>query len=116
EILEDIAVLTGGHVIAPEAGMTLEHMKLDDLGRAKRVIVTRDTTTIIGGAASRATIDGRCNEIRRQIEDSKSDYDKEKLEERLARLTGGVAVVKVGAPSGAELKNRKEAFDDAISA
>ena len=115
-ILDDIAVLTGGHVIAPEAGMSLEHMKLEDLGRAKRVIVTRDTTTIVGGVADRAAIEGRCTEIRRQIADTTSDYDKEKLEERLARLTGGVAVVKVGAPSEAELKNRKEAFDDAISA
>ena len=115
-ILDDIAVLTGGHVIAPEAGMSLEHMKLEDLGRAKRVIVTRDTTTIVGGVADRAVIEGRCTEIRRQIADAKSDYDKEKLEERLARLTGGVAVVKVGAPSEAELKNHKEAFDDAISA
>jgi chaperonin GroEL len=115
-ILDDIAVLTGGHVIAAEAGMSLEHMKLEDLGRAKRVVVTRDTTTIVGGVADRAAIDGRCTEIRRQIADTTSDYDKEKLEERLARLTGGVAVVKVGAPSEAELKNRKEAFDDAISA
>ena len=115
-ILDDIAVLTGGHVISPEAGMSLEHMKLEDLGRAKRVIVTRETTTIVGGVADRAVIEGRCAEIRRQIADAKSDYDKEKLEERLARLTGGVAVVKVGAPSEAELKNRKEAFDDAISA
>jgi len=115
-MLDDIAVLTGGHVIAPEAGMSLEHMKLEDLGRAKRVIVTRDATTIVGGVADRAVIEGRCTEIRRQIADAKSDYDKEKLEERLARLTGGVAVVKVGAPSEAELKNRKEAFDDAISA
>ena len=115
-MLDDIAVLTGGHVIAPEAGMSLEHMKLEDLGRAKRVIVTRDATTIVGGVADRAVIEGRCAEIRRQIADGKSDYDKEKLEERLAHLTGGVAVVKVGAPSEAELKNRKEAFDDAISA
>jgi chaperonin GroEL len=114
--LDDIAVLTGGHVIAPEAGLSLEHMKLDDLGRAKRVIVTRDTTTIVGGAADHAAIEGRCNEIRHQIAETTSDYDKEKLEERLAHLTGGVAVVKVGAPSEAELKNRKEAFDDAISA
>ena len=116
EILEDIGVLTAGRVITPEAGMTLEHLKLEDLGRAKRVIVTRETTTIIGGAAEPGAIEGRCNEIRRQIAESTSDYGKEKLEERLARLSGGVAVIKVGAPSEAELKNRKEAFEDAISA
>ena len=116
EMLEDIGVLTAGRVISPEAGMTLEHLKLEDLGRTKRVIVTRETTTIIGGAAEPGAIAGRCNEIRRQIAESTSDYGKEKLEERLARLSGGVAVVKVGAPSEAELKNRKEAFEDAISA
>ena len=115
-ILDDIAVLTSGRVIAPEVGMTLEHLKLDDLGRAKRVIVTRDATTIVGGSAVPGAIEGRCNELRRQIAESTSDYDKEKLEERLARLSGGVAVIKVGAPSEAELKNRKEAFEDAISA
>ena len=115
-ILDDIAVLTSGRVIAPEVGMTLEHLKLDDLGRAKRVIVTRDATTIVGGSAAPGAIEGRCNELRRQIAESTSDYDKEKLEERLARLSGGVAVIKVGAPSEAELKNRKEAFEDAISA
>jgi chaperonin GroEL len=115
-ILDDIGVLTNAHVIAPEAGLTLEHLKLEDLGRAKRVIVTRETTTIVGGAAASGAIEARCNELRRQIADTKSDYDKEKLEERLARLSGGVAVIRIGAPSEAELKNRKEAFDDAISA
>ena len=115
-ILDDIGVLTAGHVIAPEAGLTLEHLKIEDLGHAKRVIVTRDTTTIVGGAARHEQIEARCNELRRQIAESTSDYDKEKLEERLARLSGGVAVIKVGAPSEAELKNRKEAFEDAISA
>ena len=115
-ILDDIGVLTSAHVIAPEAGLTLEHLKLEDLGRAKRVIVTRETTTIVGGAAAPGAIEARCNELRRQIADTKSDYDKEKLEERLARLSGGVAEIRIGAPSEAELKNRKEAFDDAISA
>ena len=115
-ILDDIGVLTAGHVIAPEAGLTLEHLKIEDLGRAKRVIVTRDATTIVGGGGTHEQIEGRCTEIRRQIADSTSDYDKEKLEERLARLSGGVAVIRVGAPSEAELKNRKEAFEDAISA
>ena len=115
-ILDDIGVLTAGHVIAPEAGLTLEHLKLEDLGRAKRVIVTRETTTIVGGAGTHEQIEARCNEIRHQVAESTSDYDKAKLEERLARLSGGVAVIKVGAPSEAELKNRKEAFEDAISA
>jgi chaperonin GroEL len=103
-------------VIAPEAGLALERLTLEDLGRAKRVVITRETTTIVGGAGARSAIEGRCTELRKQIADTTSDYDKEKLEERLAKLAGGVAVVKVGAPSEAELKNRKEAFEDAISA
>jgi chaperonin GroEL len=115
-ILDDMAILTAGRVIAPEAGLALDRLTLDDLGRAKRVVVTRDTTTIVGGAGVRSAIEGRCNELRKQIAESTSDYDKEKLEERLAKLAGGVAVIKVGAPSEAELKNRKEAFEDAISA
>jgi chaperonin GroEL len=115
-MLEDMATLTGGRVIAEELGVSLEHTTLEHLGRAKRVVVDRDHTTIIGGAGSRAAIDGRCTEIRKQIEKTTSDYDREKLEERLAKLAGGVAVIRVGAASEAELKNRKEAFDDAISA
>jgi chaperonin GroEL len=115
-MLDDIAILTAGRVIAPEAGLALERLTLDDLGRAKRVVVTRETTTIVGGAGARSAIEGRCNELRTQISDATSEYDKEKLEERLAKLAGGVAVIKVGAPSEAELKNRKEAFEDAISA
>jgi chaperonin GroEL len=88
---------------------------LKDLGTAKKVVVTKDDTTLIEGAGDRAQIAGRCSEIRRQIEDTTSDYDREKLEERLAKLAGGVAVIRVGAPSEAEMKNRKDAFDDAIA-
>jgi len=114
-MLEDIAVLTGGHLIAEELGARLEHVGLEDLGRAKRVLIDKDTTTIIGGAGAHEAIEGRCVELRHQIEKTTSDYDKEKLQERLSKLTGGVAVVRVGAPSEAEMKSRKEAFEDAIS-
>ena len=114
-MLEDMAILTGGRVIAEEIGVKLEHVSVDDLGRAKRVVVDRETATIIGGAGDKQAIAGRCEELRGQIKDTTSDYDREKLEERLAKLAGGVAVIRVGAPSEAELKNRKEAFDDAIS-
>jgi chaperonin GroEL len=86
------------------------------LGKAKRVVIDKDTTTIVGGGGTRAAIDGRCHELRKQIEETTSDYDKEKLRERLAKLTGGVAVIRVGAPSEAEAKKLKEAFEDAISA
>ncbi|MBZ5677807.1 MAG: chaperonin GroEL [Acidobacteriia bacterium] len=115
-MLDDIAILTGGHVLAEELGVKLENVQLEELGTAKRVVIEREATTIIGGGGRKAAIEGRCNEIRKQIEDSTSDYDKEKLRERLAKLTGGVAVIRVGAPSEAELKSLKEAFDDAINA
>jgi chaperonin GroEL len=115
-MLEDIGVLTGGRLIAEELGLRLENVGLSDMGRAKRVVVDKDSTTIVGGAGSREAIEGRCQELRRQIEETTSDYDKEKLQERLAKLTGGVAVIRVGAPSEAEMKSRKEAFEDAISA
>jgi chaperonin GroEL len=115
-MLEDLAILTGGRLIAEELGVKLANVALTDLGRAKRVIVDKDSTTIVGGAGAKDAIDGRANEIREQIRTATSDYDREKLEERLAKLTGGVAVIRVGAPSEAELKNRREAFDDAISA
>lgn len=115
-MLDDIAVLCAGQVISPEMGVALEHLSTPQLGRAKRVVVDRDSTTIVGGAGPRSAIEGRCQEIRAQIATATSDYDKEKLEERLAKLSGGVAVVHVGAPSEAELKHRKEAFEDAISA
>jgi chaperonin GroEL len=115
-MLEDIAILTGGRVIAEEIGVKLEHVKTDDLGRAQRVVVDRENTTVIGGDGAKQAIAGRCDELRKQIKDATSDYDREKLEERLAKLAGGVAVIRVGAPSETELKSRKEAFDDAISA
>ena len=115
-MLEDLAILTGGRLIAEELGIKLANVTLDDLGRAKRVIADKDSTTIVGGAGAKAAIEGRADEIRAQIKTTTSDYDREKLEERLAKLTGGVAVIRVGAPSEAELKNRREAFDDAISA
>lgn len=115
-MLQDIAVLTGGQVISEELGLKLENVTLADLGRARRVVADKDNTTIIGGGGPKAAIDGRCKELRQQIEAATSDYDREKLQERLARLAGGVAVIRVGAPSESEMKSRKEAFDDAISA
>jgi chaperonin GroEL len=115
-MLEDIAVLTGGQVISEELGLKLESVTFDQLGRAKRVVVDKDNTTIIGGAGERKAIDDRVQQIRREIDKSTSDYDKEKLRERLAKLAGGVAVVRVGAPSESEMKAKKEALDDAISA
>ncbi len=116
DIMEDIAVLTHGTFLAGELGTSLEKVTLDQLGRANRVVVNKDTTTIIGGAGDRAAIAGRSQDIRHQIEACKSDYDREKLNERLARLSGGVAVIRVGAMSEAEMRNRKEAFEDAVSA
>jgi chaperonin GroEL len=115
-ILQDIATLTGGRLIAEELGVKLENLTLEHLGQAKRTIIDKEATTIVSGAGSKEAIHGRTNEIRKQIEESTSDYDKEKLRERLAKLTGGVAVIRVGAPSEAEMKNRKEAFEDAVSA
>jgi chaperonin GroEL len=115
-LLQDIAILTGGRVLAEELGLKLEKLETKDLGGAKRVVVDKDTTTIIEGGGSKAAIQGRCRELRRQIEETTSDYDREKLQERLAKLAGGVAVIRVGAPSESELKSRKEAFEDAISA
>jgi chaperonin GroEL len=115
-MLQDLAVLVGARVIADELGVKLENATVDDLGTARRVIIDKDKTTIIGGAGAKAAIEGRAAELRKQIVESLSDYDREKLRDRLARLTGGVAVVRVGAPSETELKSRKEAFDDAVSA
>jgi len=115
-MLQDMAALTGGQVISEELGLKLDHVTLEQLGRSKRVVVDKDNTTIIGGAGDRKQIDGRIEQIRREIEKATSDYDKEKLQERLAKLSGGVAVVRVGAPSESEMKSKKEAFDDAISA
>jgi chaperonin GroEL len=114
-ILQDIAVLTGGELISEEVGIKLESVQLEQLGRAKRVIVDKDDTTIIGGGGEKAAIQGRIQMIRREIDEATSDYDREKLEERLAKLSGGVAVIRVGAPSESEMKAKKEALDDAIS-
>jgi chaperonin GroEL len=116
EMLEDIAVLTGGQVISEELGIKLESVEPRHLGRAKRIVVDKEATTIIGGAGDKAAIEGRTQQVRQQIEKSTSDYDREKLQERLAKLAGGVAVIRVGAPSESEMKSRKEALDDAISA
>ena len=115
-MLQDIAIVTGGQLIAQELGIKLENVRLDHLGRAARVVVDREHTTIVGGKGEKRAIDGRCQEIRKQIADTTSDYDREKLEERLAKLSGGVAVIRVGAPAEAEMKSRHEAFDDAIHA
>ncbi|MFM7057146.1 MAG: chaperonin GroEL [Planctomycetota bacterium] len=115
-LMQDLAILTGGRFLAEELGVRLENLQPQDFGRAKKIVIDRETTTIIGGAGDRSSITGRCDELRRHIEKATSDYDREKLEERLARLAGGVALLKVGALSEAELKNRKEALDDAISA
>ncbi|HTK93892.1 MAG TPA: chaperonin GroEL [Verrucomicrobiae bacterium] len=116
EMLEDMAILTGGRVVAEEIGVKLENLTIEHLGRATRVVVDKDNTTIIGGAGDKARIEGRKQQIRAQIEKTTSDYDKEKLQERLAKLSGGVAVIRVGAPSESEMKSKKEALDDAISA
>jgi chaperonin GroEL len=116
EMLEDIAILTKGRVVTEEIGIKLESLQLADLGRAKRVVIDKDNTTIIGGAGDKAQIEGRKQQIRAQIDKTTSDYDKEKLRERLAKLSGGVAVIRVGAPSESEMKSKKEALDDAINA
>ena len=115
-MLQDIAIVTGGQLIAEELGLRLEKVTVAHLGRASRVVVDKDHTTIIGGKGDRRAIDGRCQELRKQIADVTSDYEREKLEERLAKLSGGVAVIRVGAPSEAEMKSRRDAFDDAIHA
>jgi chaperonin GroEL len=113
--MTDIAVLTGGRVISEELGDKLENVQLEDLGTAHRVVIDKDTTTIIGGAGDSAAVDARREEIRREIENTASDWDREKLEERLAKLSGGVAIIHVGAMSEVELARRKELFDDAIN-
>lgn len=115
-LLQDMAVLTGGTIVSQDLGLKLESMALKDLGRVARVVADKDTTTLIGGAGSRVDIDARVQQIRHEIADTSSEYDREKLQERLAKLLGGVAVIRVGAPAEAEMKARKEALDDAISA
>ncbi|HET6305098.1 MAG TPA: chaperonin GroEL, partial [Myxococcota bacterium] len=115
-MLQDMAVLIGGQVIAEELGLKLENVTLKDLGRAKKVVVDKDNTTIVDGAGSKKEIEGRCNEIRKQIEETTSDYDREKLQERLAKLAGGVAVLKVGAATETEMKEKKARVEDALHA
>ena len=115
-MLEDMAILTGGTVISEEVGMSLEKAGLDDLGRAKRVIAAKEDTTIIDGAGQKSTIDGRVTQIRQQIEETSSDYDREKLQERMAKLAGGVAVIKVGAATEVEMKEKKARVEDALHA
>ena len=114
-MLEDIAILTGAQVISADLGLKLESTTLQQLGHAARVVADKENTTLIGSKGERVQIDGRLQQIRHEIEKTTSQYDKEKLEERLAKLSGGVAVIRVGAPTEAEMKSKKEALDDAIS-
>jgi chaperonin GroEL len=115
-MLQDIAVLTGATVITPDVGLKLDQIDLTLLGRARRIVVTKDATTIVDGAGNKADVDGRVSEIRKEIERSDSDWDREKLQERLAKLAGGVCVIKVGAYTEVELKEKKHRLEDAISA
>jgi len=115
-MLEDIAILTRGQVVSEDLGIKLENVTLDMLGSAKRVELTKDNTTIVGGAGKKKEIEGRCAQIRAQIEETTSDYDREKLQERLAKLAGGVAVIKVGAATEVEVKERKDLVEDALNA
>jgi chaperonin GroEL len=115
-MLEDIAILTGGKVIAEELGIKLENISIQDLGRAKRIVVDKDNTTVIDGAGKKADIEGRIKQIRAQIEETTSDYDREKLQERLAKLVGGVAVIRVGAATEIEMKEKKARVEDALHA
>jgi chaperonin GroEL len=115
-MLEDIAILTGGQLISEDLGIKLENVTLDMLGRAKKVTITKDDTTIVDGAGDKAGIEGRIAQIKKQIEDTTSDYDKEKLQERLAKLAGGVAVIRVGGATEVEVKEKKDRVDDALNA
>ena len=115
-MLEDIAILTGGTVISEDLGIKLENVKLNDLGKAKRVLIEKENTTIVEGSGKKQDIVGRCNQIRAQIEETTSDYDREKLQERLAKLAGGVAVIRVGGSTEVEVKERKDRVDDAMHA
>lgn len=115
-MLEDIALLTGGQLVSEDLGIKLENLTLDMLGTAKRVIITKEETTIVDGAGKKADIKARCNQIRQQVEETSSDYDREKLQERLAKLAGGVAVIKVGGVTEVEVKERKDRVDDAMHA
>ncbi len=115
-LLQDMAILTGGTVISEEVGMKLEAATLEDLGRARRIVVTKETTTIVDGAGDKALVAGRVGELRAEISQSDSDWDREKLQERVAKLAGGVCVIKVGAHTEVELKEKKHRLEDAISA
>jgi chaperonin GroEL len=115
-MLEDMAILTGGQVISEDLGIKLENVTLDMLGKAKKVVIAKEETTIIDGAGAKAEIEGRCNQIRSQVEETTSDYDREKLQERLAKLAGGVAVIRVGGSTEVEVKERKDRVDDAMHA
>src|SRR5437870_5198617 len=115
-MLEDIAILTGGKALTEDLGIKLENIKLEDLGRAKKVVVDKDNTTIVEGAGKPSAIEGRVKTLRAQIEETTSDYDKEKLQERLAKLAGGVAVIKVGAATETEMKEKKARVEDALNA
>src|SRR5688500_14856588 len=115
-MLEDIAILTGGRCITEDLGIKLENISLEDLGRAKRVSIDKENTTIVEGSGKQADIQGRVNQIRRQIEETTSDYDREKLQERLAKLAGGVAVINVGAATETEMKEKKARVEDALHA
>ena len=116
DMLEDIAILTGGQVISEEAGMKLENAKITDLGRAKRVVIDRDDTTLVGGSGTRKAIEGRIGQIKNQIGIASGEYDREKLQERLAKLAGGVAVIRVGAATETEMKEKKDRVEDALNA
>jgi chaperonin GroEL len=115
-MLEDIAILTGGKSIMEETGIKLDGVKLEDLGRVKRVVVDKDNTTLVEGAGKKEAIEGRVKQLRTQVEDTTSDYDREKLQERLAKLVGGVAVIKVGAATETEMKEKKARVEDAMHA
>jgi chaperonin GroEL len=115
-MLEDMAVLTGGQVVSEDLGIKLENVTIDMLGSAKKVIITKEETTVVEGAGTQKEIEARCAQIRQQIEETTSDYDKEKLQERLAKLAGGVAVIRVGGATEIEVKERKDRVEDAMHA
>ncbi|MBT3292418.1 MAG: chaperonin GroEL, partial [Victivallales bacterium] len=115
-MLEDIAILTGGQLVSEDLGIKLDNLSLDMLGTAKRVVINKEDTIVIDGAGKKNDIASRCKQIRQQVEDTSSDYDKEKLQERLAKLAGGVAVIKVGGATEIEVKERKDRVDDALNA
>merc|ERR1711916_331250 len=115
-MLEDIAILTGGSVISEDLGIKLENVKLDDLGSCKKIKVDKDNSTIVNGSGKKSDIEARCSSIKQQVEETTSDYDREKLQERLAKLVGGVAVINVGAATEVEMKEKKARVEDALNA